>query len=136
VAKHYLYVFAIALAMTGCASHSPVAVSDCKLETVGTDRVAFTARLRSLTNDTIQNVYVAAPMSGDGTADDRQRNGPIEYEFDGPLVPNRWVTRRTSKTPDEQAFRIDQSMGSIEDCYVSAVLFRDNTTWFRRTPDM
>lgn len=123
--------------MTGCSSHSPVDVSSCTLNASGPDRIAFTARLRSLTNEPIQNVYVAATMSVDKGADaDDRPNDPIEYEFDGPLSPNRWVTRRTSKTPEEEAFRIDRSMGSIDGCYVSAVLFHDNTSWFRRTPDM
>jgi hypothetical protein len=61
---------------------------------------------------------------------------PIEYEFDGPLLPGRWVTRRTSKMPESESFRIDRSLGSIDGCYVSSVLFRDNGIWFRRTPDM
>jgi hypothetical protein len=99
----------------------------------GPDRVAFTARLRSLNTNSIQNLYVAVSMSGGKPAGD---NDPVEFEFDGPLLPGHWVMRRTSKTPEEQAFRIDQSVGSIDDCYVSAVLFRDNTSWFRRTPDM
>ena len=99
--------------------------------------MGFTARLRPLTNDTIQSVYVAVSMSGDkGAGGDDQRDDTIEYEFDGPLLPGRWVTRRTSKTPQEEAFRIDRSMGSIEGCYVSAVLFHDDTSWFQRTPDM
>jgi hypothetical protein len=136
VGRRYRFVFVIALAMTGCTSHAPVDVADCALNAIGPDRVAFTARLRSLTANKIQNVYVAVSMSADkGARGDDRPNDPIEYEFDGPLS-NRWVTRRTSKTPEEQAFRIDRSMGSIKGCYVSAVLFHDNTSWFRRTPDM
>jgi hypothetical protein len=137
VGSRYGFAFVIALAITGCASHAPIDVADCALNTIGPDRVAFTARLRSLTANTIQIVYVAASMSGDKGADgDDRRDDPIEYEFDGALLPSRWVTRRTSKTPEEAAFRIDRSIGSIDDCYVSAILFRDNTVWFRRTPDM
>jgi hypothetical protein len=137
VVRSYGIAFVIALATTGCSSHSPVDVADCALNAIGPDRVAFTARLRSLTANRIQNVYVAVSMSADkgARADDRP-NDPIEYEFDGPILPNRWIKRRTSKTPEEEAFRIDRSMGSIDSCYVSAVAFRDNTSWFRRTPDM
>jgi hypothetical protein len=119
------------LLLTGCVSSAPVAVGNCSVRAVDAHAVAFEANVRSLTHKSIRKVYIIVRTSG------RKASGSvIAYEFDGELPTIKWTTRRTIKKVRSDPATLDEHLGSINECYVYAVAFKDGTHWFGGSADM
>lgn len=122
----------IALALTGCMSNAPAAVKDCSVQAVGAEHVAFKASVFPRSGKAVAKVDIIVRTSGGTPAG----GSLIDYAFDGVLSPGLWTNIRSVKNVRADPATLDQHLGSIEECYVHAVVFEDKTHWLGPSPDM